>query len=594
MGRKRFIIYTSIMFVLTACGGSGGGETSTEANTINQAPIFTSSTSFSVNENNTATGYIATATDADSSELTFSLSSGNDKNLFSIDSDSGEVSFNEVPDFEAPQDSDGNNTYLIEVRVSDGSLSVYQNVIITVLDAPEPLPISAEGEKILVRTQHFFVANDGIHGKELWITDGTENGTFMVKDINPDGDSQPSQLTYLGDSIYFSANNGSHGRELWKSDGTLIGTVLVADVNPNGDAFIDQSAFITAKGEYVYFFATDGINGYELWKSDGKNDGTSLVKEIGPNEKSGLGRYQLFKMGNNFYFSGYSDVGRCALWKSDGNENGTVLVKNFSPTIGTSCPANFTNVNGVLFFSASDESYGDELWKTDGTEAGTVMIKDINQFLVAGSTPRGFTAADDKLYFSSNAQDLGRELWVSDGTETGTKLFVDIAPGENGSSPNHITYFNENLFFIASEFTDCYTGIWRSDGTADGTQKLTDCLNQDRNEELDGVSSPNGFTVFNDKLYFIDTHDFGSDLWASDGSEFGTKPVTTFNVNTNMSFALASYNLDTELLAFPDNRFLIRVDDGIHGLELWITDSTNKGTLLIKDINPGNKSGFSW
>lgn len=585
----RLILSIFLPLFLYACGG-----TSTEPNTINQAPTFTSSSSISVDENNISTGYIATAKDVDSSTLTFSLNAGNDEGLFNIESQSGVLNFNEAPDFEAPKDSDGNNAYSIELSVSDGILSISKNVVITVLNIPELPLITTEVEKILVRTQHFFVANDGIHGKELWITDGTENGTVMVKDINPDGDSKPSQLTYLGNTLYFSANNGTYGRELWKSDGTESGTTLVLDVNPSGNAFIDDDAFITTKGSYVYFFATDGINGHELWKSDGSIEGTAMVKDIGPNEKSGLGRYHIFRMENNFYFSGYSDVGRCALWKSDGSENGTVIVKHFSPTEGSSCPANLTNVKGTLFFTASDKNYGDELWKTDGTEIGTTMVKDINQFLTAGSTPRGLTAAVDKLYFSSNAQDIGRELWVSDGTESGTKLVVDIASGESGSSPSQVVYFNEMLFFDANDFESCYTRIWKSDGTSDGTKKLSDCMSDERNKELDSVSSPNEFKVFNDKLYFIDDHKFGDDLWISDGTEFGTKSVTTFDLNPNMSFALASYNTDTELLVFPDNKFLISVDDGIHGLELWLTDSTNEGTLLIKDINPGNKDGFSW
>ena len=581
----RLILSVVLPLFLYACGGG----TATETNVINQAPIITSSSSISVNENNISTGYIATAKDVDSSTLTFSLITGNDTALFNIESQSGVLSFNEAPDFEVPKDSDGNNAYSIELSVSDGTLNVSQTVIITVLNTPESSAIPTGIENILVRTQHFFVANDGIHGKELWITDGTENGTIMVKDINPDGDSKPSQLTYLENTLYFSAKNGTHGRELWKSDGTEGGTTLVLDVNPSGNAFIDDDAFITTKGSYVYFFATDGINGYELWKSDGSSEGTTMVKDIGPNEKSGLGRYHLFRMGDNFYFSGYSDVGRCALWKSDGTENGTVLVKHFSPTEGPSCPDNFTNVKGSLFFTASDKNYGDELWKTDGTEVGTTMVKDIDQFLYYGSTPSGLTAVDDKLYFSSEVQYIGRELWVSDGTETGTELVADIALGEFSSSPSEFIHFNGNLFFEASEFEDCYTRIWKSDGTSDGTKKLSDCMSDERNKELDSLSSTyNGFKVFNDNLYFIAGHKYGDDLWISDGSEFGTKSVTNFDFNPSISFALDSYNTDTELLVFPDNRFLIKLDDHIHGLELWITDSTNKGTMLIKDVNPDN------
>ena len=82
----------------------------------------------------------------------------------------------------------------------------------------------------------FFTARDGIHGPELWKSDGTEAGTVLVKDIHPGaGDYDgPSSLTGVGGTLFFAADDGTHGRELWKSDGTEAGTVLVKDINAGG------------------------------------------------------------------------------------------------------------------------------------------------------------------------------------------------------------------------------------------------------------------------------------------------------------------------------------------------------------------------
>ena len=66
----------------------------------------------------------------------------------------------------------------------------------------------------------YFQANDGVHGAELWKSDGTMLGTTMVKDINSSGDSSPVSLAKIGSNLYFEANDGVHGFELWKSDGT--------------------------------------------------------------------------------------------------------------------------------------------------------------------------------------------------------------------------------------------------------------------------------------------------------------------------------------------------------------------------------------
>ena len=93
----------------------------------------------------------------------------------------------------------------------------------------------------------FFRAWDKKHGEELWKTDGTEKGTTLIKDINPDlppgarcdqgecgipkGWSHPDTVTVMGKQVFFAADDGKHGVELWKSDGTEKGTTLVKDIN---------------------------------------------------------------------------------------------------------------------------------------------------------------------------------------------------------------------------------------------------------------------------------------------------------------------------------------------------------------------------
>src|SRR6516162_3250457 len=83
----------------------------------------------------------------------------------------------------------------------------------------------------------FFSANDGIHGNELWESNGTAAGTFLVKDINGTKNSGPYYPTNVNGTLFFGAFDGTHGAELWESNGTAAGTFLVKDINPGASSF---------------------------------------------------------------------------------------------------------------------------------------------------------------------------------------------------------------------------------------------------------------------------------------------------------------------------------------------------------------------
>src|SRR5438105_338432 len=89
---------------------------------------------------------------------------------------------------------------------------------------PYPFTVSPfKGEMVAAGGLVFIPLDDGIHGNELWRSDGTEAGTYLLTDICPGiCSSYPSTLTPFGGSLYFLAGGG-----LWKTDGTKAGTVQV-------------------------------------------------------------------------------------------------------------------------------------------------------------------------------------------------------------------------------------------------------------------------------------------------------------------------------------------------------------------------------
>ena len=110
-----------------------------------------------------------------------------------------------------------------------------------------PQDLTVFGNKVV------FAANDGIHGEELWITDGTSAGTKLLKDINVTGTfgSNPFGFTQLGSKLLFQADDFIHGPELWVTDGTTAGTRLLKDILPGGATGEDSGGSLPREFTYI-------------------------------------------------------------------------------------------------------------------------------------------------------------------------------------------------------------------------------------------------------------------------------------------------------------------------------------------------------
>jgi ELWxxDGT repeat protein len=109
-----------------------------------------------------------------------------------------------------------------------------------------------------------FAADDGVHGQELWTSDGTAAGTRLVLDLFPGlGPAIRDGLTAANGKLYFAGNDGVHGVEMWESDGTAAGTRLVRDLAPDGASSLP--AALTLAGDHLFFAADDNLTGREPW-----------------------------------------------------------------------------------------------------------------------------------------------------------------------------------------------------------------------------------------------------------------------------------------------------------------------------------------
>ncbi len=371
----------------------------------------------------------------------------------------------------------------------------------------------------LVNNILYFIADDGVHGSELWVSNGTDAGTQLLKDIKPgiESSSYWDLIEYNG-KLYFSANDGTHGQEPWFSDGTTDGTQILTDISP-GLSSSDASSF-TISDSKLYFVAWDPDHGYELWMSDGTSDGTQLLKDINPGSNDGFdfSTVELTEYNGKLYFSADNGNHGKELWVSDGTSEGTQMLKDINPGVEGSMVQSLTAIGGKLYFSADNGTHGKELWVSDGTADGTQLLKDINPGSDEGN-PYFFYEYDGKIYFVANDGITGAEPWVTDGTTSGTKLLKDIKPGIEGSNPGyHYAVYNGKLFFQAKAEYD--PRIWVTDGTTEGTQLLME-------DNSSSPLAPDNFTEYNGKLYFAAHHeDLGKHLWVTDGTPEGTSFIT--------------------------------------------------------------------
>ena len=174
-----------------------------------------------------------------------------------------------------------------------------------------------------VLNNHLIFHADNAGGIELWASDGTTSGTTVLKDINPgDGDSMAYiylQSTFFNNELYFWADNGANGTELWKTDGTQQGTVMVKDINfgiAHSLPKLRESVELDGK---MYFIATTSTQGRELWVTQGSESTTHIVSDlfVGPSGGIPSAAVQLAVLGDTIFFSGRdSAASGFELWKA--------------------------------------------------------------------------------------------------------------------------------------------------------------------------------------------------------------------------------------------------------------------------------------
>lgn len=490
----------------------------------------------------------------------------------------------------------------------------------------------------VVGGQLVFAVDEPGRGHELWASNGTKGGTRrltrlaagarFVPQSDPDGRLLPA--TALGGRLVFGVFDPLRGAEPWVTDGTPDGTRLLRDTCPgpcSGLATLSASSIVNLPGGDTLFFTADnGPRGIELWATDGTPAGTRLVRDLCRgacgSEPFGLAPAdgQLFLYALN--------VNRVPqLWRSDATSQGTVRLTGF-PTFNPLTPSLGITVGDLLVLTVHDAAHGRELWRSDGTRAGTGLVADLNTEDLSGSFPNSFQVAGAKTWFLANDGANGRELWASDGTQEGTVLVHEFTPGPAGTPIQILSSTDSDgrLFFVA-RLVEPRFSFWRSDGAPGGTVRLTPPTLQVVASEVpaavgdlaffvgdDGVvgeelwvsdgtaegtrlvadlvpgpvsSAPSNLTTFAGRLFFTAlTTEFGRELWTSDGTTAGTMLFKDVDPRPGVGSV-------PDPLVVHDGRLFFVAADEKHGRELWVSDGTPDGTHLSVEIVPGGDGIFA-
>lgn len=440
---------------------------------------------------------------------------------------------------------------LLVINITAQEVSLIKDISTHVLyENSNPFFLTTIDDKI------YFSATNQIGGPQLWISDGTTNGTILLKEYT----SGPKRFVKYNDKVYFTANSN----QLWETNGTEEGTILIKSIE-GGNFGIENKMIVF--NNLLFFAANDIINGEELWVSDGTEEGTRIFKDINttasnvsnPIVESKSSNPTDFTLYNNkLYFSADNETNGIELWESDGTTEGTRLAFDHRVGTGDFIPRNLIAFNNKLFFSAYNEDFGAELWMSDGTLNGTELVKNINPF-DEGSSPgysktkrNSMVVFNDKLYFTAEidnatdrANNTGIELWVTDGTTDGTIFIKDILEGSVDSDIEYLTVLNDKIYFSAITGFDNGRNLrylWESDGTTEGTIEVKDNNNN-------SIYYPQYITVLNDKLYFsMYDENVGTELFSFNPSNSNSNTDTeTYIPDTNFEQALIDLGYDNDL-----------------------------------------------
>ncbi|MBN8233054.1 hypothetical protein JYK02_36625 [Corallococcus macrosporus] len=485
----------------------------------------------------------------------------------------------------------------------------------------------------------YFAADDGIHGWELWRTDGTPEGTSLVTDLLPGREgSDPSPLVRMGDSLYFTARMrpGVSAEydlyALWRTDGTAAGTRrLVTLMRHAWDVTVRDGRLFFRASPQDDFFGMDP----SLWSTDGTPEGTvnlgrgphpptppepTVTQDPALMPAPGASSFgwnsEAVDVDGTLFFTTQPDAQDGGLWKSDGTPEGTTRVEIKAEATFEHRPRNLAALNGGVLFLEEDWRDQNSLW---WLERGATEARRLGKVAQAREGEGlSFASSGTRAWFIQGApwQWSTQELWTTDGTVEGT---VRLAPAGNPlfQAARLLTPVGDTLYFVSDEGEgSTYGALWKSDGTSKGTVRV-----QSFRENAGRWADVLAIYPAGSRMFLLVLKETGYEVWLREGTSETARFVAPLPYDFNYHFRNeAAVVGDTLFLSCPHSffsgsllwktdghdsgpvrglasqpfhltahgdRVLFWTTDAEGGYELWQSDGTLVGTTPVRDAAPG-------
>lgn len=438
-------------------------------------------------------------------------------------------------------------------------------------------------------------------------SDGSDEGTIVLESFD-----SVTNLVASGDQVYFIAGLNNQ-YQLWTTDGTIRGTEPVKDLYPNADPNFPQDLFEI--DGVLFYSAIDGareddtsgeegggigkypyVNGYEVWRREGKGVGSRFFRNLIPD-----------RIITEIEIEDGADPVTELILDDNGNPIELTTTTTVNTVVGNDgFTTTTTTVESESYSNGEVKSSTTSSEERTPTDPRNVTTTDITETITlsSGITPQ---VPLKKTETVTTTVDIQAGL-------TTTTTIVTEEKVVDGRVQTLTTSDSTQEAFAPVDLNSTTVSVEKSFASVTGLPAEITTTTYENDSFPGNFVEVNGnyfFTAQSSALYSLETRTAdtligGLDLWFSDGTEAGTKPIN-INENTYSFYEPEDGKYTTIALSKPEfgfkerasssfpreltpsrNRLYFVANDGNTGFELWsITDQGTKPSL-ISDLNPGN------